>query len=491
MKKQTLRTTAVGAVNGRMTRARVAALHTSEEIIASESSRQSKQHDQNHTSQVKPKRAMSDGNGSAAKYAPAKRNKKTALQDVTNVLCNSLHKDCFNVTNILAKNGKKVGKAPVKVSKVIKSASAEVLKPQSDLSEKTTTEMVANELGSETGLQIIEHEEDTSSRLSSARCTKTNSQLAKDCSVTSSKNQGPSDQTIQKGSVHEISTISEKPQVTDIDSDQKDPLLCSLYAPDIYSNLRVTELLRRPCCNFMDTVQKDITQSMRGILIDWLVEVSEEYKLYPETLYLTVYLIDWFLSQNYIERRRLQLLGITCMLIASKYEEICAPRVEDFCFITDNTYTREEVLKMESQLLNYFGFRIFTPTTKTFLRRFIRAAQALYVSPSLELEYLADYLTELTLVEYEFLSFLPSLVAASAVFLARWTLDDSRHPWNPTLEFYTSYKTSDLKTTVSALQDLQSNAKECPLSAIRIKYRQQKFKSVALLTSAKIHEALF
>jgi len=56
--------------------------------------------------------------------------------------------------------------------------------------------MVANEWGSETGLQIIEHEEDTSSLLSSAKCTKTNSQLAKDCSVTSSQNQGPLDQTI-------------------------------------------------------------------------------------------------------------------------------------------------------------------------------------------------------------------------------------------------------------------------------------------------------
>ncbi|XP_030525634.1 cyclin-A2-3 isoform X2 [Rhodamnia argentea] len=484
MKKETLGTSTVGAVNGRVTRARGAAIHASEEIIVSESFRQSKQHDQNHASQEKPKRAISDGNGSAAKNAFAKRSKQTALQDVTNVCCNSLHKDCFNVTKIVARNGKKAGNAPVKVSKVIKSVSVEVLKPQSDLSAKTITEMVAKEPSSATVLQTIEQEEDASSWSSSAGCTITNSQLEKDFSGMSSQNQ-------EKESLQEISTISEKPQVTNIDSDQKDPLLCSLYAPDIYSNLRVTELLRRPCCNFMDTVQKDITQSMRGILVDWLVEVSEEYKLYPDTLYLAVFLIDRFLSQNYIERRRLQLLGITCMLIASKYEEICAPRVEDFCFITDNTYTREEVLKMEGQLLKYFGFCIFAPTAKTFLRRFIRAAQALYTSPSLELEYLADYLAELTLVEYDFLSFLPSLVAASAVFLARWTLDDSRHPWNPTLEFYTSYKASDLKTTVSALQGLQLNAKECPLSAIRIKYRQQKFKSVALLPSTKTHEALF
>jgi len=49
--------------------------------------------------------------------------------------------------------------------------------------------------------------------------------------------------------------------------------------------------------------------------------------------------------------------------------------------------------------------------------------------PSADLEFLANYLAELTLVEYSFLKFLPSLIAASAVFLARWTFDQSEHPW--------------------------------------------------------------
>ncbi|XP_059455441.1 cyclin-A2-2-like isoform X2 [Corylus avellana] len=75
-----------------------------------------------------------------------------------------------------------------------------------------------------------------------------------------------------------------------------------------------------PSTNYMEKLQRDITPSMRGILIDWLVEVSEEYKLVPDTLYLTVNLIDRFLSKNYMEKTRLQLLGVTCMLIASAYE---------------------------------------------------------------------------------------------------------------------------------------------------------------------------
>ncbi|TYI24830.1 hypothetical protein ES332_A05G012200v1 [Gossypium tomentosum] len=228
--------------------------------------------------------------------------------------------------------------------------------------------------------------------------------------------------------------------VVDIDSNLKDPQACGLYAPDIYNNMRVTELNQRPSTNYMEQLQRDITPSMRGILVDWLVE------LVPDTLYLTVSLIDRFLSHNFIEKQRLQLLGVACMLIASKYEEICAPRVEEFCFITDNTYTRREdflfvrkpqVLKMESKVLNLLYFQLSVPTTKTFLR-FILAAQASYKVPCLELEFLAKYLAELTLLEYSFLKFLPSNIAASAVFLARWTLNQSDHPWNPTLEHYTS-----------------------------------------------------
>ncbi|KAG9146500.1 hypothetical protein Leryth_011784 [Lithospermum erythrorhizon] len=278
---------------------------------------------------------------------------------------------------------------------------------------------------------------------------------------------------------------------TDIDSKHKDPLMCSLYAPDIYHHLKAMEIGRRPSADYMEKMQKDITQGMRGILIDWLVEVVEEYRLDPDTLYLTVNLIDRFLSCNYVEKQKLQLLGVTCMLIASKYEEICAPRVEEFCFITDNTYSKEEVVKMESHVLKILGFHLSIPTTKKFLRRYIQAAQVSYKVPSIELEFLANYLAELSLLEFSFLKFLPSLIAASAVFLARWTLDQSDNPWNHTLEHYTSYKSSELKMAVLALKHLQLNTNVCTLCAIREKYKQPKFKSVANLSAAKPVESLF
>lgn len=77
------------------------------------------------------------------------------------------------------------------------------------------------------------------------------------------------------------------------------------------------ESKRRPLVNFIETVQKDVTANMRGILVDWLVEVAEEYKLFSDTLYLTISYIDRYLSYNALSRQKLQLLGVSCMLIAS------------------------------------------------------------------------------------------------------------------------------------------------------------------------------
>lgn len=273
-------------------------------------------------------------------------------------------------------------------------------------------------------------------------------------------------------------------QFVDVDTDHMDPQMCTAYALDIDQHLRNAETKKRPLANYMEEVQEDINASMRGILIDWLVEVAEEYKLVPDTLYLTVSYIDRYLSKNVVNRQRLQLLGVTSMLVASKYEEICAPQVEEFCYITDNTYFCDEVLQMESKVLQHLNFELSTPTVKCFLRRFVRAAQ---VSPEiaqvqfLHLEFLANFLAELTLTEYSFIGYLPSLVAASAVFLAKVTLDPTRKPWNATLKHYTRFQPSELRTCVKEIHELQCNKQGCGLPAIREKYRHHKFKCVSTM----------
>uniref|UniRef100_A0A5B7B9R0 Putative cyclin-A1-1-like n=1 Tax=Davidia involucrata TaxID=16924 RepID=A0A5B7B9R0_DAVIN len=268
-------------------------------------------------------------------------------------------------------------------------------------------------------------------------------------------------------------------QIVDVDDNFMDPQLCATMACDIYKHLRASEAKKRPSTDFMERAQKDINPSMRAILIDWLVEVAEEYRLVPDTLYLTVNYIDRYLSGNVMDRQRLQLLGVASMMVAAKYEEICAPQVEEFCYITDNTYFKEEVLQMESAVLNYLKFEMTAPTVKCFLRRFVRAAQGVSEAPSFQLECLANYIAELSLLEYSMLCFAPSLIAASAIFLAKYMLFPSKRPWNSTLRHYTLYQPSDLCDCVKALHSLCCNSTNSSLPAIREKYSQHKYKFVA------------
>ncbi|XAR55550.1 hypothetical protein NMG60_11035651 [Bertholletia excelsa] len=271
----------------------------------------------------------------------------------------------------------------------------------------------------------------------------------------------------------------ETDEIVDVDNNTMDPQLCASMACDIYKHLRASEAKKMPSVDFMERIQKDINASMRAILIDWLVEVAEEYRLVPDTLYLTVNYIDRYLSGNVMDRQRLQLLGVACMMIAAKYEEICAPQVEEFCYITDNTYFKEEVLQMESSVLNYLKFEMTAPTAKCFLRRFVRAAQGVNEAPSMQLECLANYIAELSLLEYSMLHYAPSLVAASAIFLAKYILLPSKRPWNSTLWHYTLYQPSDLSDCVKALHSLCCNSHSSSLPAIREKYSQHKYKFVA------------
>lgn len=280
----------------------------------------------------------------------------------------------------------------------------------------------------------------------------------------------------------------------DLNGTSDDPQMCGAYASDIYEYLHHMEMevKRRPLSDYLEKTQKDITSNMRGVLIDWLVEVAEEYKLLPDTLYLTVSYIDRFLSSNVLNRQRLQLLGVSSMLIASKYEEINPPHVEDFCYITDNTYSKEEVVKMEADVLKSLRFEMGSPTVKTFLRKLTRTFQEDNETSSLDLEFLAYYLAELSLLDYECIKFLPSMVAASVMFLSRFTLKPEQHPWNADLERDSGYKAEDLKECVNILHDIQLSKRGGSLVSVREKYKQHKFKFVSELSSpSEIPESYF
>jgi hypothetical protein len=132
-------------------------------------------------------------------------------------------------------------------------------------------------------------------------------------------------------------------QADNIDErDSDDPLSAADYAEEMFAHFRENEKTTSVRPNYMEH-QDEINTRMRAILVDWLVQVHHKFKMVPETLYLTVNLIDRYLEKRYVSRQELQLVGVASLLIASKYEEIYIPEMSDFVYICDNAYTLDEV----------------------------------------------------------------------------------------------------------------------------------------------------
>lgn len=115
------------------------------------------------------------------------------------------------------------------------------------------------------------------------------------------------------------------------------------------------------------------------------------------------------------------------MLIASKYEEIYAPIVKDFVYITDNAYSKEEILSMERKMLHTLDFEVNTTSSYRFLERLIKISK---VEPILH--HLSRYFLELSLVNYHMLKFSQSTLASSALYLAM-KMAKMQTPWSATL----------------------------------------------------------
>ncbi|NXJ68593.1 CCNB1 protein, partial [Rostratula benghalensis] len=224
--------------------------------------------------------------------------------------------------------------------------------------------------------------------------------------------------------------------VEDVDeNDSGDPSLCSSYVKDIYKYLRYLEENKPIRPKYL--AGQEINGNMRAILADWLVQVQVKFGLYQETLYMAVGIIDCYLQNNVVSKKMLELLGVAAMFIASKYEEVVAPSIEDFIYATYNTYTKKQICQMEMKVLQALDFCLGRPLPSHFLRRFLKIAKV-----NIEQYILAKYLMELSILDYDMVHFPPSLTAAAASCLALKLYNGCE--WTPTLQYYTSYTEEDL-----------------------------------------------
>ena len=185
------------------------------------------------------------------------------------------------------------------------------------------------------------------------------------------------------------------------------------YLEEIYVNLLLeeTQATTKPKFGYMDT-QPEINEIMRAILIDWIIDVHLRFNLRQETLFMTIWLIDTYLSFAFVHRDKLQLLGITCLLISCKSHEIYYPQNDKLIEMTDNAYSKEEMLTMENEILKKLNFFIVCPNPIDFyniLSKMFNFEKKQY--------YLGNFFIESALVNYQILKYSSSVIASSCTYL--------------------------------------------------------------------------
>jgi len=299
----------------------------------------------------------------------------------------------------------------------------------------------------------------------------------------------PETQDVEMDEVENL--IKNREPIDDIDKDDmENPQLVVEYVNEIYAYLRQLEIKQEIRPNYLKSkkVEKTtILPKMRAVLVDWLIQVHQQFNLLQETLYLTVAILDRFLQDNAskIERKQLQLVGVASMFIAAKYEEMYAPEIGDFVYITDRAYTESQIREMEMKILSSLSFELGRPLPLNFLRRNSKAGNV-----DALVHTLAKYVMELTLVNYEFAHWEPSKLSAAALALSLKVLDRDEKSiqelWTPTLVHYTAYPFEKLRKMITELAswvwDTTKQPADAKLMAVRKKYEDKKLSKIAGLS---------
>lgn len=272
--------------------------------------------------------------------------------------------------------------------------------------------------------------------------------------------------------------------VVDIDQDDKLTLiLVSEYVNEIYDYLFSLEN-QQPVYPDHLAHQSVVKPKMRAVLLDWIVEVHEQFHLSNETYLMAVGIIDRYLQKvSNTSRSMLQLVGATALLIAAKYEDVYPPAMSDFTYITDDAYTAKQLMDMELKIFRTLDYNLSRPVSIHFLRRFSKAAEVEDFEHAM-----SKYFLELATISYDLASFKPSEIAAASLFL---TLHLSRCDaekgtgfnndlWTPTICYYSRYTASQLRPITQKIAAVARNAPASKLCAVYKKYQKPKYYKVSL-----------
>lgn len=226
--------------------------------------------------------------------------------------------------------------------------------------------------------------------------------------------------------------------------------------------------------------QNDINSRMRAILIDWLVDVNLKFKLLPQSLFITVNIIDRYLSLRTISRSELQLLGIAALMITGKYEEIYPPVLKDYTAVCDNAYNRADILRMEADVIKTLEFNLTQPSSIYFLQ---------LVQQKLKLEprplIFVQYILEIALLDTESLKFDNLTLVAGAVYLVNKIF--KRGKWNNDYSLICGVSEHNAKVCAKELYLIMHQVDSLGLSAIKKKFSTPVYFEVSRFKVEKVN----
>jgi cyclin B len=221
-----------------------------------------------------------------------------------------------------------------------------------------------------------------------------------------------------------------------------------------------------------------LAHSMRTIMVDWMVEIQENFELNHETLYLAVKMTDLYMSSVDVTKENAQLVGACALFIAAKFDERQPPCADDFLYICDDAYTREQLLQMEENMLKQLRFDIGMPLSYRFLRRYAKATEA-----TMELLTLSRYILEQSLLYLDYVHERESLMAAASFALALRMNQPDADPhklWTAKHVKYSEYTYEQLDAMVWRLNaSLSATAAMTKAKTIFNKYSHEVFFKVA------------
>lgn len=249
------------------------------------------------------------------------------------------------------------------------------------------------------------------------------------------------------------------------------------YLPDITALLHSIEAGDLPKPDYLDA-QPEINDIMRATVVDWLTDVHRRFKLRQQTLFLAVGLLDRFLSKQVLPGDTLQLASLSSLLIAAKFEEISPPQIQELLQQVGASISKDEVIRMEASMLMVLGFKVCWPTSVSFLELYQRLNGCTSAHRDL-----TRYLLELTLVDYSMLRYMPSHLAAAAVWLSNRLLR-RRPSWSPEAVRQTGITEQAFKKCAREMCVLLEQADQGELQAVRRKYSHARYHEVAKMDFA-------